>query len=120
MSSRGAALYIADILDAIEKVQRYTHGLSFQEFLKDGKTLDAVIRNLSVTGEAATNIPGEIAAANQQIPWSEIVVMRNKVIHEYFGVDLSIVWALIKDELPPLRPEIKRLLTNLEKEEYLD
>lgn len=109
MSSRGADLYLADIQEAIGRIRRYTSDLSFGEFAKDCKTIDAVVRNLSIIGEAAANIPGTVTAANPQIPWREIIGMRNKVIHEYFGVDEEVLWKTITEDLTALRGQITAL-----------
>ena len=87
MSSRGVRLYIADIIEAIERIQLYTRGTSAEDFVRDGKTVDAVLRNISVIGEAAANLPEELKVAHPEIPWKEMIGMRNKVIHEYDGIE---------------------------------
>lgn len=78
-------------------------------FFNDTKTIDAVVRNLSVIGEAVNNIPDEIKIKYQDIPWDEIIGMRNKVIHEYFGVDADILWETIKTDLPIFKKQILKL-----------
>jgi len=110
MSSRGIKLYLTDILEAIEKIGRYTQGISFQVFAKDGKTVDAVIRNLSIIGEAAARIPEDFRVASPEVPWQEIVGMRNKVVHEYFGVDEEILWKTITEDLGGLEDQVRSLL----------
>lgn len=107
--------YLKDILDAIDETHEFTEGLSFEAFSRDRKTVNAVVRSLEVLGEAAKRIPDVIRGEAPRMPWKYMAGMRDKLIHEYFGVDLSIVWAVIKDELPPLRPEIERLLSCIEK-----
>jgi uncharacterized protein with HEPN domain len=109
MSSRGVQLYLADNLEAIEKIGRYTQGISFQDFTKDGKTIDAVLRNLAVIGEAAARIPEDFRLASPVVPWQEIVGMRNKVVHEYFGVDEEILWKTITEDLGGLETQIRAL-----------
>lgn len=109
MSERDLQLYIADIKQAIDKIEHYTETLSLEKFRNDDLVYDAVIRNFEVIGEAATNIPVEIQKKNADIPWAEIVAMRNKVIHEYFGIDADIVWETVKQDLPKLKEGIKKL-----------
>jgi len=113
MSKRGIKLYTEDIRDSIEKIEKYTKDLTFAKFNEDIKTIDAVVRNLSIIGEAATNIPDEIKSKYPDIPWVEIISMRNKVIHEYFGVEKSILWETIKKELPVFKKQILELLKEI-------
>ncbi|MFB0509090.1 MAG: DUF86 domain-containing protein [bacterium] len=101
--------YINDILNSINEVEEFTERMSFNEFVKDKKTINAVIRSLEVLGEAVKNIPEEIKAKERQVPWKRMAGMRDKLIHEYFGVDLEIVWAVVKQELPPLKPIIQTI-----------
>ncbi|MCA9416610.1 MAG: DUF86 domain-containing protein [Candidatus Omnitrophica bacterium] len=105
--------YLEDILASIDETQEFTDGLSFEEFCQDRKTINAVIRSLEVLGEAAKQIPEEIRVRTPSIPWKEMAGMRDKLIHNYFGVDLTIVWTAIHEELPQMRPEIERLLDSL-------
>ena len=107
MSKRSAKLYLDDILSSIANVEQYTKELSFEEFVYDRKTIDAVVRNLEIIGEAAKNLPEKITAQYPNIPWNRIISMRNKVIHEYFGVDVDILWETMQEDLPELRRQIK-------------
>ncbi len=109
MSKRDPNLYFEDISDAVDRIEEYTQGLSFNDFSKDHKTIDAVVRNLSVIGEAVGNLPEQIKQTHTDIPWNEISGMRNKIIHEYFGVDEEILWETIKKDLPPLRIQIEKI-----------
>jgi len=109
MYKREDELYIKDIIQAIEKIESYTEGFSFNKFTSDTKTIDAVLRNLSVIGEAANNISEETKEAFKDVPWTEIIGMRNKMIHEYFGVDEEILWKTIKEDLPVLKEQIIKL-----------
>lgn len=95
MSKSDVRLFLQDILECIEKIERYTKDMSFDEFSKNDLVVDAVIRNLEVIGEAVKNIPEDIRLKHPEIPWREIVGFRNIVIHHYFGVDLNIVWTVI-------------------------
>lgn len=109
MSERKAALYFEDIRTSIGNIEEYTKGLGFEDFRDDKKTIDAVVRNLEVIGEAARNIPKELKKEYLNVPWEKMVSMRNKVIHEYFGVDVEILWQTIKEDLPGLKKQIKDL-----------
>lgn len=99
---RNWKMRVRDILDCIERIQSYTSGMSFEEFREDQKTVDAVIRNFEIIGEAAGYIPIEIQDQYSQVAWLEMRGMRNIIIHEYFGVSLSIIWQTIKHDLAPL------------------
>ncbi|NKQ38209.1 MAG: DUF86 domain-containing protein [Methanosarcinales archaeon] len=105
--------YIQDVLISIQEIEEFTEGIDFEEFINDRKTINAVIRSLEVMGEAVKNIPYEIRTKYSDIPWKYIAGMRDKLIHEYHGVDLEIVWEVIKDEAPPLKPSSKKLEISL-------
>ena len=109
MSKRAAALYLKDILTAIDDIEAFTTDFVFEEFCNDKKTIAAVVRNLEILGEAARNIPREMRADYPNIPWEKMVSMRNKVLHEYFGVDEEILWKTIHEDLPPLKEQISNL-----------
>lgn len=109
MSKRGPLLFLQDILDSISKIEDYTKGLSFEEFSKNDEKIDAVVRNLEIIGEASRNIPSDIIEKYSDIPWQKMVSMRNKVLHEYFGVDEEILWKTINEDLLPLKEQIKKL-----------
>ena len=109
MSKREVGLYFQDVIQAIKTVEEYVQDFDFEKFSQDRKTIDAVIRNVAIIGEAINNLPGEIKAANPQIPWDEINGMRNKIIHEYFGVSKSILWQTIKEDLPELKKQILKI-----------
>ncbi len=102
MKKRDYTDYINDILTSIEEVKDFTNGMTIDNFLKDKKTSNAVIRSLEVMGEAAGKIPEELTTKVPEVPWAKMSGMRNKLIHEYFGVDLEIVWSVVQEELPPL------------------
>lgn len=110
MSERGIKLYLEDILEAIKKIEDFTHGMSLGSFKQDLKTIDAVVRNIEVIGEAAKKIPNELRVQHPKVPWKQIVGARDKVIHEYFGVDLDIIWKTVVEDLPVFKQQIENLL----------
>ena len=107
--------YVEDILTSFEETQEFTQGLDFDAFAKDRRTVNAVVRSLEVMGEAAKRIPAEIRKKYPEIPWKRMTGMRDKLIHEYSGVDVEIVWGVVKMELPPLKPFFDQMLQDLEK-----
>lgn len=109
MSKRDPKLYIEDILSSIVKIEEYTKNLTFEKFLMDQKTIDAVIRNFTIIGEAAKNIPDDIKSQYPKIPWIEIMGMRDKIIHEYFGVDEIILWKTVTEDIPVFKKQIGEL-----------
>lgn len=92
----------------------FISGISYEQFTNDQKTLNAVLRSIEVIGEAAKNIPDNIRNLYQDIPWREMAGMRDKVIHFYFGVDKEVIWFVVKERIPDLKPVISRLLRELE------
>lgn len=110
MQHRDWRIRITDILDAINKIQRFVTGLSFAIFCADEKTVDAVVYNIAVIGEAARHIPAELETQNANIPWAVMRGMRNVVIHQYFGIDTAILWETVQQNLPPLVPLLQALL----------
>lgn len=112
MPPRNWVVRVQDILEAINKIGKYTSSMTEEQFYADDRTIDAVIRNFSVIGEAANAIPDDVQKANPAIPWSEIIGMRNIVIHGYHKVSASVVWTSLKSDLPTLEPLLKDLLAN--------
>ncbi|MDP3994310.1 MAG: DUF86 domain-containing protein [bacterium] len=94
----------------MKKIENYIKDLSFEEFSKNNLIIDAVVRNLTIIGEAARNIPEETKSKNPEIAWSEAISMKNKVTHEYFGVDEDILWKTIKEDLPDFKKQTSKLL----------
>lgn len=111
MSPRDWRLRIDDILSAIDKIGRYTSDMSGESLAADEKTLDAVLFDVAVIGEAARNVPEDVVARSPQIPWAAMRDMRNIVVHEYFGLDLDRIWSTATTSLQSLREEIERLLS---------
>jgi len=103
-------MYLMDLHLAMERISEYIEDLDFVGFERDYKTVDAVIRNFEIIGEATKNIPKEIKAKYPEIPWEEMYLLRNKVTHEYFGVDYEIIWDVATNYLPTNRFQVQRIL----------
>jgi uncharacterized protein with HEPN domain len=103
---RDFQVYFEDILDAIDSIETYTKALTYDGFVGDKKTVDAVIRNFEIIGEATKQIPLAIRKEYPNVPWKEMAGMRDKLIHGYFGVQLEVVWKTIKDRLPAVKLSI--------------
>lgn len=106
--------YLDDILRAIGEILSFVEDMDFETFRSDRRTNLAVIRALEIIGEAARYIPANERRRHSQVPWQEMVAMRNKLIHQYFGVDLEVLWRTVQEDLPPLRDEISRVLAAME------
>ena len=110
MPHRAWEFRVADIVDSIEKILSYTAGMSFEQFRKDSKTIDAVIRNFTIIGEAARHIPDEIVQSHPEIPWREMADLRNIIVHEYFGVNEKIIWETIQTDLPGILSSLRKIV----------
>lgn len=110
MKKRDDTVYLNDMLDAIRQIEQYMRGLEFQAFSEDKMRQDAVVRRFQVIGEAARNISPEFQQAHPNVPWSEIIGMRHKVIHDYFEIDLETIWDTVYSDLPSLEEWIERTL----------
>lgn len=104
-------VYLRHILDAIALIEEYVHGLSENEFLTHSMTKDAVAREIEIIGEAANNISGEFQGKHPKMPWKKMTGIRNKIIHEYFNVNFSVVWDTVQEDIPLLKRAIKKLLS---------
>jgi len=103
-------LRIEDMLDALDAISTFVKGISLEAFCQDRKTVDAVVRNLKVIGEAARVLPEHVRQPHPGIPWTDIVGMRSVLIHEYFGVDFDILWTTVQNDLPPERTQLQVIL----------
>jgi uncharacterized protein with HEPN domain len=113
---RDYRLYLDDLLSSIEKIETYVRGITFDEFSRDTKTVDAVIRNFEIIGEVTKHIPEDLRKKYPNIPWREMAGMRDKLIHEYFGIKIDLVWETIRKRLPEVKILIRKLLIEMDKE----
>ncbi len=110
MSKRGIVPSLKDILEAVDRIQRYIGVMTIAEFIANSEKQDAVVRNLEIIGEAVRNIPPEFRERHSQIPWSQIAGFRDRLIHQYFGVNWVILWDVVQNRLPTLRGQVEGLL----------
>lgn len=110
MTNPDNSVYLKHILDSILKIEKYVAGYTFDQFANDDKTVSAVLRELSIIGEAAARTASEFQANHPTINWKEIFGMRNKLVHDYLGVKLDIVWNTIQENLPPLKDQVQAIL----------
>jgi uncharacterized protein with HEPN domain len=113
MSKRTPRLLLEDILDSGKKILDYTKDITFEQFKSDNKTIDAVIRNYEIIGEASNLLPNEIKEKYTEVDWYRIRGFRNRIVHDYFGVDLQIIWKITFDQIPGLISNITRVLDDL-------
>jgi len=102
--------FLEDILLSMQRIEEYIAGLDISRFRQDYKTVDAVIRNFEIIGEAAKNVPVEIKLKYPGLPWEEMYRLRNRVSHEYFGVDYEIIWDIASNYLPENKAEIEGII----------
>lgn len=100
---RDHRLYLDDIVGAVERIQGYVKGMDYVRFAADQRTIDAVVRNLEIIGEAARSLPNEVKNSIPEPEWRKIVGLRNLLLHEYFGVSTRVVWDVVQTKLDPLR-----------------
>lgn len=102
--------YLNDIMDAVRKIEKFVQGMDFEQFRKDDKSAFAVIRALEIIGEATKKIPKEVKNHYSSVPWKDMAGIRNKLIHEYFGVNLKVVWKTTQEDLPLLKRQIGKMI----------
>lgn len=111
MSPRNWRFRLEDIDEALDAISEYVENMDFATWTRDRKTVDAVIRNLEIIGEAASHIPDDFQEKHPGIPWYQMKAIRNVLAHEYFGVDKDVLWQTIQEDIPPLKRKIKKLLS---------
>lgn len=110
---RNTRVYLEDILGAITSIERYTVGLTLEQFTYDSKTQDAVVRNLEIIGEAVKRIPKKVRDAYPHVTWRPAAALRDFLIHEYPSVDAEAVWDTVRNDLPLFKKEIERVVKEL-------
>ena len=115
MKTRDLRDYLHDILDSVNDVESFIDDMSFEEFVKDRKTKNAVVRSIEIIGEASKKLPVALREKYAELPWKEIIGMRDKLIHGYSGVDYETVWEAAKENLPSLKKVVQRMLKDQEK-----
>jgi len=110
MSERTDREFLSDIQEAIRRMREYTVGMTYQAFLEDTRTQDAVIRNLEIIGEATKNLSKDLRKRHPHVPWKGMAGVRDRLIHHYFGVNLDIVWQIVTDELPKVASQVESIL----------
>lgn len=109
MSKRSAELLLSDIIESIDKIIQYTNDIGFDAFIENDMILDAVNRNFTIIGEAANRLPVEFRENHHSVDWVNIISFRNRIVHEYFGVDANITWQIITFDLSPLKQTLLNL-----------
>jgi uncharacterized protein with HEPN domain len=113
---RDVIVYLKDILEAIESIEKFVEDIDFEKFKLDDKTSSAVIRKFEIIGEATRNIPKSIKQRYPDIPWKEMVGFRDKLIHFYFGIKYEIIWDTIKSKLPELKQKLNKIMEEIKGE----
>ena len=113
MKKRDYTDYVEDIVTAITDIEQFVEGMEFEEFSKDKKTVFAVVRAIEIIGEAARQIPESLKNKYTEVPWKEMAGIRNKIAHEYFGVDVEVIWDTVKRNIPELKPLIGHMLRDM-------
>ncbi|MCG8307582.1 MAG: DUF86 domain-containing protein [Cytophagales bacterium] len=112
MSKRGHLLLLEDMLDSASKIKKYTSNFTYDDFINDDKTIDAVVRNFEIIGEAANRINPDFRTENPEIEWKRIRGFRNRIVHDYFGIDYDIVWSIIENDLSDLIDRLEDFIEN--------
>jgi uncharacterized protein with HEPN domain len=117
MTKRELDDFLQDILDAIGAIERFITGVSFEEFAQNEEKIFAVEKAIEIIGEAVKNIPDSLRTQYPEIPWKSIAGMRDKLVHEYWGADVNILWKTVQQRLPDLKAQIIRIRGELQKNE---
>ncbi len=117
MSRRDTKALIEDIQEGIHRILLYTDGKTHDEFLADLRTQDAVVRNIEIIGEATKKLPVDFKQDHADIPWKAIAGTRDKLVHDYFGVNYDVVWTIVRNDLPSLLEQINAVLEDLHRDQ---
>src|SRR3989344_5570625 len=112
---RDNKLFVKDIIDAMDSIEKFVGKMTLEELKDDEKTSSAVIRKFEIIGEAAKYMPNNIKEKYKDIQWKSMAGMRDRLIHAYFGIDYGLVWSAIKNEIPKLKPKLKKLVSSMGK-----
>ncbi|PIT90286.1 MAG: hypothetical protein COU22_03050 [Candidatus Komeilibacteria bacterium CG10_big_fil_rev_8_21_14_0_10_41_13] len=115
MFKRHPELFLEDIIESIKLIEKYSKGLDYAKFMRSTDSQDAVVRRLEIIAEACKNLPKEIKADYPEVPWRKINGIRNRIAHEYFGIDEKIVWQTVKEDLPEFKKQILKISKDLSK-----
>ena len=115
---RDISLYLKDMLENMEKAEKFTADMSYKDFIADEKTKYAIVRCIEIIGEAVKNVPESVRKKYNEVPWKDIAGMRDKVMHFYFGVKFKRVWLEVREDIPKIKPHIKKILRDIKKQEH--
>lgn len=110
---KDAKFFLMHIIESIQFIEDYTKGLTFEDFKNSQEKQDSIFMRLTIIGEATKNVPDDIKAKHKDIPWGDMAGLRDVIVHNYFGVELEDIWKTIKEDLPPVKKQVKGLLENL-------
>lgn len=113
MSKRSDKELLTDILESIDKIFRYTEGMTFDDFIQDERTVDAVVRNFEIIGEAANRIDETLHTQFPEVEWRRIIGLRHRIAHDYFGIDYTVIWGIREDKLADFHQQIEKIITSL-------
>ena len=107
---RNSWIYFEDIIEASRRIQIFTKNYTLRQFSSDDKTFDAVVRNLEIIGEAVKNVPSSFRSKHPEVEWKKIAGLRDILVHEYFGVDVEIIWDIVQHKIPVLEKQVRAIL----------
>ncbi len=111
------AVYLHHILAAVGRIETYSKGITFQEFLETGIIQDAVVRQLEIIGEASRNLSSDLCRSHTEVSWGEIIGLRNRVAHAYFDIDIGVVWEVVQEDIPHLKEQVLQILGEIKEQE---
>ncbi|VVB69177.1 Uncharacterised protein [uncultured archaeon] len=111
------SVYLHHILAAIERIETYSEGVSFQGLLQTEILQDGVVRQLEIIGEASRNLSSDLIRRHPEVPWGEIIGLRNRIAHAYYNIDLGVVWDIVQEDLPSLKKDVSRIIDEVKDQE---